>query len=99
MDALAPGWDDRLEAILTPAQVAARRAIPNGEPITNDEIRTSERVLVAAPPFPPGPLVVLHHGVPFPGGPDWPTLKVEALWTSLQEGLARLSTGAEEIAS
>jgi len=91
VDALAPGWDDRLEAILTPAQVAARRAIPNGEPITNDEIPTGERVLVAAPPVPPGPLVVLHHGVPFPGGPDWPTLKVEALWTSLQEGLARLS--------
>ena len=91
VDALAPGWDDRLEAILTPAQVAERRAIPNIEPITNEEIRASERGLAAAPPFPPVPLVVLHHGQPFPGGPGWPTDKVEALWASLQEGLARLS--------
>jgi pimeloyl-ACP methyl ester carboxylesterase len=91
VDAIAPGWDDQLEAILTPAQVAERRAIPNGEPITNEEIRASERAVAGAPSFPPVPLVVLRHGVPFPGGPDWPTDKVEALWTSLQEGLARLS--------
>jgi pimeloyl-ACP methyl ester carboxylesterase len=90
VDALAPGWDDRLEAILTPAQVAERRAIPNGEPITNEEIRASERAVASAPPFPPVPLVVLHHGVPFPGAAGWPTDKVEGLWTALQQSLARL---------
>src|SRR5204863_5125873 len=64
----------------------------NGEPIANDEIRASE---VAAgdptPAFPPTPLVVLRHGRPFPGDAQWPTAKVEALWRSLQESLARLS--------
>ena len=42
-------------------------------------------------PVPTTPLVVIRHGIPFPGGPDWPTDNVEALWTSLQEGLAQLS--------
>src|SRR5204863_6816577 len=91
VDAISAGWDDRLEAILTPKQVEERRAIPNGEPISNEEIRASERAVAAAPSFPPVPLVVLHHGVPFPGGQDWPTSKVEALWSSLQIGLAALS--------
>jgi alpha/beta hydrolase fold len=91
VDSLAPGWDAGLEdgSILSPAQIAARRAIPNGEPVTNDEIRASEAAITDAPPFPAVPLVVLHHGRPFPGEADWPTEKVEALWTRLQEGLAK----------
>jgi pimeloyl-ACP methyl ester carboxylesterase len=91
VDAIAPGWDDRLEAILTPAQVAERRAIPNGEPISNEEIRSSERDVAAAAPFPPLPLVVLRHGLPFPLGPGWPSAAVETLWASIQDGLATLS--------
>src|SRR5206468_1740096 len=92
VDALSPAWDDQLEAILTPVEVAARHAIPNVEPITNEEIRTSDQAVLQAPPFPSVPLVVLRHGVPFPASDaDWPTQKVEALWASLQEGLAHLS--------
>ncbi|MEO5941214.1 MAG: alpha/beta fold hydrolase [Candidatus Limnocylindrales bacterium] len=91
VDAIAPGWDPGLEALLSPAQVAERRAIPNGEDLTNEDIRESERIVPDGGPFPPVPLVVLRHGQPFPGGPDWPTAKVEALWLSLQEELAGLS--------
>ncbi len=91
VDAIAPGWDPGLEALLSPAQVAERRAIPNGEDLTNEDIRESERIAPDGGPFPPVPLVVLYHGQPFPGGPDWPTAKVEALWLSLQERLAALS--------
>ncbi len=91
VDAIAPGWDPQLEAILTPAQVADRRAIPNNEDLTNEDIRASETAVGEGPPFPPVPLVVLHHGIPFPGGPDWPTDRVEALWLRLQQGLAAMS--------
>jgi pimeloyl-ACP methyl ester carboxylesterase len=91
VDAISPGWDDRLEAMLTQAQVDQRRAIPNGEDISNEDIRASERFVGSAGAFPDVPLVVLRHGRPFELGPDWPSDKVEALWTSLQEGLARLS--------
>ena len=92
VDAIAPGWDDQLEALLSPAQVAERRAIPNGEDLTNEDIRASEAdVGATTDPFPPVPLVVLRHGIAFPGGPDWPTRQVEALWAALQAGLADLS--------
>ena len=69
VDAIAPGWDRQLEAILTPTQVADRRAIPNGEDMTNEHIRASEDLVTAGPPFPTTPLVVIRHGIPFPGGP------------------------------
>ena len=91
VDAIAPEWDRKLEARLPPALVAERRAIPNGEDLTNEDIRASELGLLDAPPFPTVPLVVLRHGHPFEMGPDWPTAEVESLWTSLQEGLAAMS--------
>jgi pimeloyl-ACP methyl ester carboxylesterase len=91
VDAIAPMWDRRLESLLTRAQISARRAIPNGEPISNDEIRASEQILDSTPAFPTVPVVVLRHGVPFPGDADWPTDKVEALWRELQGSLAGLS--------
>ncbi len=91
VDAIAPEWDRKLEAMLPPALVDERRAIPNGEDLTNEDIRASELGLLSAPPFPPVPLVVLRHGRPFEMGPDWPTAEVESLWTSLQEGLAAMS--------
>jgi len=97
VDAIAAGWDEQLEAILTPSQVADRRAIPNGEDLTNEDIRASERALVGAPPFPPIPLVVLRHGEPFPGDPGWPTDRVEALWKRLQDGLAAMSPMSVEL--
>lgn len=92
VDAIAPGWDTQLEAILSPAQVAERRAIPNGEDMTNEDIRSSEDLVGSAPPFPATSLVVLRHGVAFPGDAGWPTSQVEALWLSLQEGLSTLSS-------
>lgn len=91
VDSIASGWDHQLEAILSPEQVAERRAIPNGEEISNEEIRASEDAAGTGPAFPLVPLVVLRHGQPFPGGPDWPTARVEALWSSLQGDLASLS--------
>ena len=91
VDAIAPGWDPQLEAILSPEQVAERRAIANGEDLTNEDIRASEASVPDGGPFPEVPTAVLRHGQPFPGGPDWPTGRVEALWTSLQESLAALS--------
>jgi pimeloyl-ACP methyl ester carboxylesterase len=91
VDAIAPGWDDRLEAMLTPKQVADRRAIPNGEDVSNEDIRASERDVAAGPAFPPVPLVVLRHGQPFDVPADWPRAKVEALWAALQNGLVSLS--------
>jgi pimeloyl-ACP methyl ester carboxylesterase len=91
VDALPPEWDAGLEALLSPAQVAERRAIPTDEDMTNEDIRASDVAVLSGPPFPPVPLVVLRHGLPFPGGTDWPTAKVEALWATLQDGLSALS--------
>ena len=91
VDSLAPAWDRELEAILTPDQVAERRAIPNGEPLTNEDIRTSEDAVAAGPPFPSVPLVVLRHGRPFEVGPVWPRVEIEALWASQAADLAKLS--------
>jgi pimeloyl-ACP methyl ester carboxylesterase len=91
VDALPPDWDAGLEALLSPAQVAERRAIPTDEDMTNEDIRASDAAVLAGPPFPPVPLVVLRHGLPFPGGTDWPTAKVEDLWAKLQDGLSALS--------
>ena len=90
VDAIAPGWDPQLEAILSPEQVAERRAIANGEDLTNEDIRASEASVPDGGPFPEVPTAVLRHGQPFPGGPDWPSGRVEALWTSLLESLAAL---------
>jgi pimeloyl-ACP methyl ester carboxylesterase len=91
VDAIPPEWNAGLEALLTPAQVAERHAIPNGEPMTNDDLRASDAAVLAAPPFPPVKLVVLRHDIPFPGDAGWPTAKVEALWAGLQAGLAAAS--------
>ncbi len=93
VDSLTAQWDAKLERMLPAAEVAARRAIPNGEPVTNDEIRSSE-LATASESFPPVPLVVLRHGIPFPGDSEWPTAKVEGLWQAEQTGLASLSPKA-----
>jgi pimeloyl-ACP methyl ester carboxylesterase len=100
VDAISPKWNAGLEALLPPALVAARHAIPNGEPISNDDLRASDAALAAAPPFPAVKLVVLRHGRPFPpidDDPAWPTEGVEALWTTLQDELATLSPTSVEI--
>jgi pimeloyl-ACP methyl ester carboxylesterase len=91
VDGIPPQWDADLEALLTPDEVAARHAIPNGEPMTNDDLRASDAAVLAAPPFPPVKLVVLRHDLPFPGDAAWPTDKVEALWAKLQSDLAAMS--------
>jgi pimeloyl-ACP methyl ester carboxylesterase len=91
VDSLAPAWDRELEAILSTEQVAERRAIPNGEPLTNEDIRASEDDVAAGPPFPEVPLVVLRHGRPLDVGPGWPSGEIEKLWASQQADLAALS--------
>ena len=55
VDAIAPEWDRKLEAMLSPALVAERRAIPNGEDLTNEDIRASELGLLERPAVPAGP--------------------------------------------
>lgn len=99
VDAISPRWNAGLEAILSPAQVEERHAIPNGEPITNDELRQSDAAVLGAPAFPPVKLVVLRHGRPFPpvGDAPWPTDDVEALWAKLQAELAAMSPNGVEI--
>jgi pimeloyl-ACP methyl ester carboxylesterase len=100
VDAIAPKWNAGLEALLTPALVEARHAIPNGEPISNEDLRASDAVVATAPSFPPVKLVVLRHGRPFPpidDDPAWPTDRVEALWATLQGELAALSPTSVEI--
>jgi len=97
VDAIPPKWNAGLEALLTPAQVADRHAIPNGEPISNEDLRASDAAVLAAPAFPPVKLVVLRHTRPFPGDAAWPTDKVEALWAQLQGELATLSPSAAEL--
>jgi alpha/beta hydrolase fold/WD40-like Beta Propeller Repeat len=91
VDGIHPRWNAELEALLTPNEVAARHAIPNGEPISNDDLRSSDAAVLAASPFPPVPLVVLSHDLPFPGDAAWPTEQVESLWTRLQIDLAAMS--------
>jgi hypothetical protein len=97
VDAIPPDWDAGLEALLTPAQVEARHAMPNGEPISNEELRAGDAAVLVAPPFPPVKLVVLRHDIPFPGDAAWPTARVEALWKTLQDGLAAGSPASVEI--
>jgi pimeloyl-ACP methyl ester carboxylesterase len=97
VDGIHPKWNAELEALLTPDQVAARHAIPNGEPISNDDLRASDAAVLAAPPFPPVRLDVLSHDLPFPGDADWPTEQVESLWTRLQIDLAAMSPDSVRI--
>lgn len=51
----------------------------------------------AAPTIPDLPIIVIRHGLPFEGGADWPTAKVESLWVELQNDLATLSSQGKVI--
>jgi pimeloyl-ACP methyl ester carboxylesterase len=98
VDAIHPELEARIEPLLTPAQVAARREELelNQEGIQFDDILASEAQVLAAPPFPQIPLVVLAHGLPFPvTDPTWPAEEVEDLWSDLQIDLARLTPDAD----
>ena len=99
VDAIHPDFDQRLEPLLSAAQVQERRddLERNQEGIKFEEILTSEDQVRLAPPIPEMPIVVLRHGLPFEGGADWPTKKVEALWEELQDDLAKLSTQGKVI--
>ena len=57
VDAIAPGWDRQLETILTPDQVAARRAIPDAD--LNDWFLVDPGSGAASG-------IAWLHGVPFP---------------------------------
>lgn len=79
----------------TPAEwmgVADRLGLVVPEPGQTPEqvdLWTSGAQVLAAPPFPDIPLVVLTHGVPFL------IPEAELAWTELQEGLAQLSPRGE----
>jgi hypothetical protein len=63
----------------------------NQEGIRFRDILTSEAQVKAAGQVPNVHLVAIRHGLPFDGGPDWPTDAVEHLWAELQNDLAELT--------
>lgn len=99
VDALHPDFDKRLEPLLSPTQVQQRRdeLELNQEGIKFEDILISEDQVRAAPAIPDMPIIVIRHGLPFEGGADWPTEKVERLWTELQNDLAKLSSHGKVI--
>jgi pimeloyl-ACP methyl ester carboxylesterase len=99
VDAIHPDLDERIEELLTTAQVAERRdeLELNQEGIKFADIRSSEDQLHAAGAIPDVPLVVVRHGLPFEASPDWPSDKVEQLWSELQAELATLTTHGKVI--
>jgi pimeloyl-ACP methyl ester carboxylesterase len=86
VDAIHPDLDTRIEALEL-----------NQEGIKFEDILASEDQVRAAGPIPTVPIIVLRHGLPFEGGADWPTEKVEALWEELQNPLAKLSSDSKVI--
>jgi len=96
VDALHPQFDERIEKLFTPEQVAERRAelSDNLEGVQFTDILTSEMQVQNAGTLPDLPLIVLRHGRPFDFSPGWPADEVEKLWVDLQTDLAsRSSTG------
>jgi hypothetical protein len=93
VDAIHPDLDVRIEKLLSAKQIAERRADLelNQEGIRFRDILTSEAQVRGAGPVPDVPLVVVRHGLPFDGGPGWPTDVVEHLWAELQNDLAKLT--------
>ena len=93
VDAIHPDLDRRIEKLLSARQAAQRRADLelNQEGIRFGDILTSEAQVKAASPVPDVPLIVIRHGLPFEGDPDWPTEAVEKLWAELQRDLAKLT--------
>jgi pimeloyl-ACP methyl ester carboxylesterase len=97
VDSLHPQFDERIEKLFTPEQVAQRRAelSDNLEGVQFTDILTSEAQVRDAGKLPDMPLVVLRHGRPFDFSPGWPSDAVEKLWLELQTDLAsRSSTGS-----
>jgi pimeloyl-ACP methyl ester carboxylesterase len=99
VDAIHPDFDRRLEPLLSPAQAQQRREELelNQEGIKFKDILASEELVRVAGPIPDVPVIVLRHGLPFEGGANWPTEKVEALWEELQNDLATLSSKGKVI--
>ena len=102
VDATHPDLDERIESILPPQMAAERRSELGSGPelVSFDGLLASDAAVSAAPPFPPVPLIVLRHGLPFESThADYPTEAVEALWTELQDDLAAASPcSAERVA-
>jgi pimeloyl-ACP methyl ester carboxylesterase len=99
VDTIHPDLDVRIEKLLSPAQAQQRREEleMNPEGITFKDILASEEQVRSAGPIPDVPIIVIRHGLPFEGGPDWPTAQVEALWTELQNDLATLSSDGKVV--
>jgi pimeloyl-ACP methyl ester carboxylesterase len=94
VDSLHAHFDERIEKLFTPEQVAERRAelSDNPEGVAFTDILTSEMQLANAGTLPDMPLVVLRHGRPFDFSPGWPSDDVEKLWLELQTELAAQSS-------
>jgi len=86
-----PGFDARLEPLMVPSAIAARRRDLelNEEGIVFEDIVASQDEVDAADPLPDRPAVVITHGDPFgEESAAWPSAQAEALWADLQDGLA-----------
>lgn len=93
VDAVHPELDSRIEQLLSPEQIAARRAQleANPEGVTFADLQASARFVARAPGFPPVSTIAIRHGVPpVSTDPTWPTDRVEALWAELTGELAEL---------
>jgi pimeloyl-ACP methyl ester carboxylesterase len=91
LDAIQPGFDARLEPLMVPSAISARRRDLelNEEGIVFEDILASEAEVAAADALPDLPAVVLTHGDPFgEESAAWPSAQAEALWSDLQAGLA-----------
>jgi hypothetical protein len=94
VDAVHPELDERIEKLLSPAQVQERRVDleQNDEGIKFNDILMSEEQVKAAGPVPDVPVIVIRHGLPFEAGADWPSEAVEQLWADLQTDLSTLTS-------
>jgi pimeloyl-ACP methyl ester carboxylesterase len=100
VDSLHPDVDARIEQLLTPALTTQRHQDLelNQERIKFQDILDSEAQVKNAGRWPDVPLVVLRHGLPFEAtSPDWPTEKVEVLWSELENDLGTRTSHSQAI--
>ena len=85
VDAIHADLDVRIENLLSAEQAADRQSRagePGRDPV--DDILTSEAHVKRAKPLPDVPLLVIRHGLPLDGSPDWTTDAVEKLWPTFR---------------
>lgn len=97
VDSTHADLDDRIEAIITAAQVEERRTdlSLNQEKIGFKDLQESDNQVRAAGKWPDVPLVVLRHGIPFQFSDGWPAEKIEQIWVELQTDLSKRTSNGK----